>query len=161
MKKYFKNILLYFDRSFSKGTVNQILWLLGIMLVVYVVLIILSYLHQFYSTGTDGSNGRWYDVIFTLIDPGSGTPSMSSLFTILCALLGLVFFSGMLISVISNVLERRVEAYQKGETSYKLSNHIVIIGYNNSVPSLVKTLRTKGDKRDKDTIIEIQSSQDT
>lgn len=141
MKKYFKNILLYFDRSFSKGTVNQILWLLGIMLVVYVVLIILSYLHQFYSTGTDGSNGRWYDVIFTLIDPGSGTPSMSSLFTILCALLGLVFFSGMLISVISNVLERRVDSYVKGETTYnRLSDHVVVLGKNKSLPSLLRTI---------------------
>lgn len=161
MLKYLKNLKLYFDRSFSKGTMMQTLWLLGLMFVVYIVLIALSYLKNLYTHGTEGSNGRWYDVLFTLIDPGSGTSSMSSIFTILCALLGLVFFSGMLISVISNVLERRVEAYQKGETTYKLSDHVVIIGYNNSVPSLVKTLRTRGNKQDKDTIIEIQSSQDT
>lgn len=140
MKKYLKNLKLYFDRSFSKGTMMQTLWLLGIMVVVYIVLIALSYLKNLYTQGAEGSNGRWYDVIFTLIDPGSGTPSMSSVFTILCALLGLVFFSGMLISVISNVLERRVDSYVKGETTYKLSDHVVVLGKSKSLPSLLHAL---------------------
>ena len=140
MKKYLKNILLYFDRSFSKGTMKQTLWLLGIMVVVYMFLIALSYLKNLYTQGGEGSNGRWYDVIFTLIDPGSGTRSMFPAFTILCALFGLVLFSGMLISVISNVLERRVDSYVKGETTYNLSNHVVVLGYSKSLISLLRSI---------------------
>ena len=154
-----KNYKLFFDRSFSSGLGKQIIWLLAIMLVVYVLLIILSYIKTLYSPGEGDSLGRWYDVFFLLMDPGSSSGAMTSPFVIICSLVGLVVFSGMLISVISNVLERRVESYQNGETVYKLRDHIVIIGYNDSVPSLVSTLRTKGEHRDEDLFIVIQSSQ--
>lgn len=122
---------------------KQTLWLLGIMVVVYITLIALSYIKSLYSQDADatGSNGRWYDVMFILFDPGSISPSMSSAFGILCALFGLVLFSGMLISVISNVLERRVDSYVKGETTYSLSNHVVVLGYSKSLTSLLRSIK--------------------
>ena len=161
MNIFKKNYKLIFDRSFSSGLGKQIIWLLGIMLAVYMLLIVLSHIKTLYSPGEGDSLGRWYDIIFLLMDPGSSSGPMSSPFVIICALLGLVVFSGMLISVISNVLDRRVESYKNGETAYKLSDHIVIIGYNDSVPSLVRTLRTKGNHRDEDLFIEIMTGQET
>ena len=158
MKSTKRNFKLLFDRSFSSGLGKQIIWLLAIVLVVYAVLIILSYVSTLYTPGGEDSQGRWYDILLVLIDPGSGSSAISSPFVILCSIFGLVVFSGMLISVISNVLERRVESYQNGETVYKLRDHIVVIGYNDSVPSLVSTLRTKGQQRDEDLFIVIQSS---
>ena len=160
MNYFKKNYKLLFDRSFSSGLGKQIIWLLAIMLIVYVLLIILSYIKTFYSPEEGESLGRWYDVIFLLMDPGSSSGAMSSPFVIICALIGLVVFSGMLISVISNVLERRVESYLNGETVYDLRDHIVIIGYNDSVPSLVRTLHTK-DKTARNLFIVIQSGQTT
>lgn len=142
-KKWYKNIGLYFDRSFSKGVFKQLLWLVGIMLMVYAVLIILSYSRLFYEKGAEGSLGRWYDVLFVLVDPGSGNPSMRSHFIIICAVLGLIIFSGMLISVISNLLERRVDSFLKGETDYKVSDHVIILGFNSSVPSLLNVIYEK------------------
>lgn len=132
-----KNFKLIFDRSFSSGLGKQIKWLLAIMVVVYVFLIFLSHIKMFYLPGKGDSQGRWYDIFFLLMDPGSSSGAMSSPFVILCSLLGLVVFSGMLISVISNVLERRVESYEKGETNYDVSNHVVILGLNQTVPSLL------------------------
>ena len=162
MTNPFKNLPLRFDRSFSKGWLNQVLWLIGIMAVVYVILVGLSFARAFYAPGVEGSKGRWYDIVFVLIDPVTGSDSMSSPFILLCTVLGLVIFSGMLISVISNVLERRVESFKKGETTYRMSDHVVIIGYDDSVPSLVKTLRTKNkSERDEDLFILIQSGQTT
>lgn len=158
MNIFKRNYKLVFDRSFSSGLGKQIIWLLAIMLVVYVLLIILSHIKTLYSPEAGENYGRWYDVIFLLMDPGSSSGAMSSPFVIICSLLGLIVFSGMLISVISNVLERRVESYLNGESAYKLHDHIVIIGYNDSVPSLVSTLRTKGQQRDEDLFIVIQSS---
>ena len=157
----FKNLPLRFDRSFSKGLFRQVLWLVGIMAIVYILLAGLSGISALYSPGGEDSQGKWYDIMLVLIDPGSASSSMSTPFTILCAILGLIIFSGMLISVISNVLERRVEAYQNGETSYNMQDHILIIGYNNSVPSLVRTLRTKDNNKDEDMFIVIQSGQTT
>ena len=161
MTIFFRNLPLRFDRSFSKGLFRQVLWLVGIMAIVYIILAGLSGINAFYSPGSEDSQGKWYDIMLVLIDPGSASSSMSTPFTILCAVLGLIIFSGMLISVISNVLERRVEAYQNGETTYNMRDHILIIGYNNSVPSLVRALRTKDNNRDEDMFIVIQSGQAT
>jgi len=162
MTNFFRNLPLRFDRSFSKGLFRQVIWLVGIMAIVYIILVGLSSISSLYTPGSEDSHGRWYDVILILIDPGSASGSMSSPFIIICAVLGLIIFSGMLISVISNVLERRVEAYQNGETTYNMQDHILIIGYNDSVPSLVRTLRTKDKStRDEKLFIVIQSGQTT
>lgn len=131
--------LLGFDRSFSKGLISQLAWLAGIMCVVYIVLTGISYVGEMYAGG-ESENNRLLDILLVLIDPGSGSESMSSTLTIVCAILGLIIFSGMLISVISNVLERRVERYTKGETNYKIKNHVVILGFNRSIPSLIKQI---------------------
>lgn len=145
-KNIFKHFtLLGFDRSFSKGLISQLAWLAGIMCVVYIVLTGISYVGEMYARSESGSN-RLLDILLVLIDPGSGSESMSSTLTIVCAILGLIFFSGMLISVISNVLERRVDRYTKGETDYKVSNHYVIIGLNKTIPSLLRSLYKKSKK---------------
>ena len=157
MKNFFRNLPLRFDRSFSKGLFRQVLWLVGIMAIVYVILAGLSGISALYSPGSEDSQGKWYDILLVLIDPGSGSSSMSTPFTILCALLGLIIFSGMLISVISNVLERRVESYTKGETDYNVSNHVVVLGFNKSVPSLLNKVHEKH----KDSFIILMSEQDS
>ena len=133
-----KNISLRFDRSFSKGLFKQVLWLLAIMAIVYLLLVAMTHIRACYAPETGLGQGRWYDVLFLLIDPGSGSAAMSSPFVVLCAILGLVVFSGMLISLISNMLGRRVENYLNGETNYKVSNHVVILGYNKSITTLLK-----------------------
>lgn len=148
MKQIFKHFtLLGFDRSFSKGLISQLAWLAGIMCVVYIVLTGISYVGEMYAGG-EGEDNRLLDILLVLIDPGSGTEAMSSTLTIVCAILGLIIFSGMLISVISNVLERRVERYTKGETNYKISNHVIILGFNRSIPSLVKQILDDKYKRE-------------
>ena len=151
-----KNFKLSFDRSFSKGMGQQIIWLVGIMLVVYLILAGISYLGGMYTT--DGEdNKRFLDILFVLIDPGSSSEAMSSPLTIICAILGLVIFSGMLISVISNILERRVEDYLKGEADYNVRNHVVVLGFNKSIPSLL----TKIHDDHPDSMIIVMSNQDS
>ena len=140
MNSPFRMFTLLFDRSFSKGLFRQILWLLGIMLIVYFGFIGLSFFGMFYTPGGDGSRGRWYDVLFLLLDPGTLNDSLRSPFATIIALMGVIVFGGMLISVISNVLERRVDSYKKGNTNYSVSNHVVVLGFNKSVPSLLKKI---------------------
>lgn len=157
MRKWFSHISLRFDRSFSKGLYKQVLWLLGIIVLVYIVLVALSYVRALYTPGCQGSHGRWYDILFLLIDPGSSSATMSSPFVVLCAVLGLVVFSGMLISVISNVLQRRVESFMNGETDYKMGDHVVVLGYNKSIWSLLKKIH----KNHKHSFIVLMSERDT
>lgn len=57
---------------------------------------------------------------------------------IVASLLGTLLFTGLLVSVFSNFLQRRVESYEKGRIHYELSDHIVFIGYDDIMLPLVK-----------------------
>ncbi len=54
--------------------------------------------------------------------------------------LGSIFLSGLLISTITNVFERRADRWQSGFSYYKLKDHIVIIGSDQMVYGLVNQL---------------------
>lgn len=138
-----RNFSLFFDKSFSKGFWKQVGWLILIMVAVYLFLILLSYNDFFYFPGAEESKGRWYDILFLLIDPGTTNEGLRNPFALLVAILGMAVFSGMLISVISNLLQRRVEGYIEGSTNYSVSHHVIVLGFNRSIPSLLKRLNKK------------------
>ena len=79
MTNFFRNLPLRFDRSFSNGLFRQVLWLVGIMAIVYIILASLSGISALYSPGGEDSQGKWYDIMLVLIDPGSASSSMSTL----------------------------------------------------------------------------------
>lgn len=54
--------------------------------------------------------------------------------------LGSIFFSGLIISVITTLILRKVEAIKEGHVHYNIKNHIVIIGYDTIVPSIISEL---------------------
>lgn len=56
------------------------------------------------------------------------------------SMFGSIVLGGLLISTISNIIERRVENCRKGLIHYTLSDHIVIIGADAMLPSLVRQL---------------------
>ena len=59
--------------------------------------------------------------------------------------LGIVIFGGMLISLISNMISRRVENHQNGLTHYLKRNHVVIMGYDDMVPSIIINVCSNSD----------------
>lgn len=144
-KTKMNNLKLYFDRSFSGGIIHQIKWLVFIMLAVYLILVLFS-LFDFFYTSEATDNGRWLDVFFLMLNPGEGGVAVGSYFAVIISVVGMIVFSGMLISVMSNVLERRVENYKAGEANYSVSNHYVIIGFNKGIPSLLNKINLKSNK---------------
>ena len=155
-KDFFRNPALYFDRSFSSSIGKQIGWFMAVFLTVLIIL----YAIYCFLPGEGTLGERFANLLILLIGP-TESDKMPVVFTIIVDFLGLIILGGLLITVACNILDRRVEAYQNGETSYKLKGHIIIIGYNPSVPSLVKTLRTQDGSEDEETFILIQSGQDT
>lgn len=75
---------------------------------------------------------------------------------IVISLIGSVLVGGLLISTISNIMERRVERFRKGLVHYRMSGHYVIIGADAMLPGLVQQLFRK----DPDCEIVIQTSRD-
>lgn len=145
---------LSFDRSFSGSWIRQILWLAAASVVSYFIIVLLNDL--FWHRVLDART-----IALLLIDPGNAsndtqTPYFPAIFLI--AVFGVFIFSGMLVSVISNILERRVENFRKGEIHYQFHDHVLVLGFDTMVTHSVHRLCM--DKRYKGCDIIVQSSQD-
>ena len=152
LKRFFT---LGFDRAFSGRGRKQFVWLVGILLLFFGVIYLVSWFFTFPEPsdaatpdspqgagGSDVPMGRLLQLICLFIDPGSVANVSPELrwFSLGVAILGLVLVTGLLISVVSNMLERRVERYREGEIAYPLENHVVVIGFDEMVPMLVRQI---------------------
>ena len=146
------NWLLRFDRTFSGTIWWQIFILLAFAAVALIIGLVICY---FLTFGKNGAKVPFYEwALYLLVDsnalnniyideyPNGERPWGTLLFSLLGSLLGLVVFGGMLISVLSNMLERRIESYRSGKNTYVISGHYVILGYDEIVPSIIKQICT-------------------
>ena len=141
---------LHFDRSFSGKGWRQLAWLFGVIVTVFLLIYLVSFafifpepsLEEWTGIDKDVPMGRLLQLICVFIDPGNivEVPPYLRWFSLLVVVLGLILFCGLLISVISNMLERRIERYREGDIVYPLQNHIVIIGFDNMVPTLIQQI---------------------
>lgn len=70
------------------------------------------------------------------------------LFSVMVYIVGAVIFSGMLISIVSNWVTRRVENFRNGLTHYLVSGHTVILGYDDMIPSILEHVFAKNPQKD-------------
>ena len=56
------------------------------------------------------------------------------------AILGAIIFASLLINVIGNIFENIIESYNKGESRYAFKDHILILGNNRLLPSMLGRL---------------------
>ena len=139
------NILRKIDNTLSKSLRNQIKLLLAVVLLVSGLLIVSRLLFNLFTdSGTSTNVGDW---VFHFINPANSfTTAMDTgdkIWALLIGLCGMVFLSGLLISVFSNIIARRVEKVQNGQVYYHLKNHVVIIGYNKLCIGLIQQLAGK------------------
>lgn len=119
---------LHFDRSFSGKGWRQLAWLFGVIVTVFLLIYLISFafifpepsLEEWTGIDKDVPMGRLLQLICLFIDPGNivEVPPYLRWFSLLVVVLGLILFCGLLISVISNMLERRVERYREGDIVY-------------------------------------------
>lgn len=150
MNLFTRFFALHFDRSFSGKGWKQLLWLCGVILTIFSIIYGISLWFIFpeptYSDylidDSSAPLGRLMQLICLFIDPGNINNVSPSLrwFALLVVVTGLVLFCGMLISVLSNMLERRVERFREGDIVYPMKNHVVIIGFDSMVPTLIQQI---------------------
>ncbi len=150
----------YFDRSFSGSWWKQILWLVGaVALTVLFFWSISLYLfpnpEDFEIVGAREPEGRLMLLFRLFYDPGSieHLTVGARNFGVVVIIVGLVLFMGMLISVISNILERHIQRYMNGTFEYTFNNHDIILGYNKTVPGLIKTICQKLEETEENIMI--------
>ena len=133
--EYCKKAQRFFDRVISRSFLYQILLLFFAAGVVFCVFFLIM---QITNAGLKLGLSDW---IFSFINPGAtfeqAVEDSDRAWAIIFGVLGMVFLSGLLISVISNILERRVDKIKNGQAHYPFKNHVVIIGYDRMSISLI------------------------
>lgn len=85
---------------------------------------------------------EWWKFYYFFVDAGNqmSITDGSRWVGLIISTLGSIFLSGLLISTITNVFERRSDKWRTGFSYYKLKDHIVIIGSDQMVHGLVNQL---------------------
>lgn len=156
LKELFRYPVIGIDRILSSG----IRWQLLFLAVVIVFFILLFILIEWATDSTltikeNEPRNILLDVYYHFADPGNQYVVEgvgNRLLALFVSITGSVLMGGLLISIFSNIIDRRVERAREGQISYDFKNHYVIIGFDKMAIGLIKQLYRKGqsDERVKD-----------
>lgn len=149
------------DRTISGGIKAQItLLLVTVFTVLLVAALAVTCLHIGLGKDEEWCEQMWV-VYNNFVDPGnqfeqSGWTNRVAVSII--SLLGSVLLGGVLISTISNIIERRVDTIRTGKAYYKhIYDHYVVIGNSGITVSLIKELH----REDAEAAILVMSSRES
>ena len=142
--------LLRFDRTLSQDSQRQVLILLMVLAAIFMLSFLLLYL-----SGDDwikycekNNINKWAFPFYLLVDGNAFNNFYTNEKTVvggwatfvgcIIYIAGVVIFTGMIISVMTNMIERRVEKFRNGELYYLKSGHYIIMGFGDMVPSFIK-----------------------
>lgn len=166
-----------FDRSFSTKAKYQVFWLVATIIITLLLLTVFSIAVGIDETSFSDEAENFKDketgygfylieyVVALMLDPGQidhlkgGTTHVWSL---LFALLGVITITGLSISTITNMVQRRVNQYLNGEIRYdNFKGHYVIIGFGEIALAIIDQI-CKDEKYEKSPIpIIIMSNNDS
>ena len=169
IKKRYRSFLLRFDRILSHDLAKQVIILVGILIGIFILAFAtLSLFSPDWIKYCEKENiSKWIFPLYLLIDSNAFTNLYNSQdefsidrVTVIIAcifyVLGAIIFTGMIISVMTNMISRRVENHRYGLIHYLKSGHYVILGYDDMVPSIIDDIFT----RDENAYVLLLTSQD-
>lgn len=139
-----QKLRISFDRSFTKGVWKQAAWFALFFFIFFIIFSFVAMLPVLRDVD-DGSTNSFERIFYLLSSKHNyrallkGSNLFRWSFYTFVMILGSVVFGGM-VSIISNMLNRHVSRYLEGNVTYKLKNHVVIVGYDIVVPELVKQI---------------------
>lgn len=143
MKKYsFKDKLRYkFDKEMSKGTIAMVRML---FLITFLVVLIVGIITAFFTDEGDNNilDNVWLSLMHA-IDAGTLTADSGSfIFMLLMTIVTIcgLFITSVLIGIINAGLETKMEALKKGKSKVLEENHIVILGFQPNVFTIISQL---------------------
>lgn len=153
MTKPRKKILLALDKALSESLIKQIAILIVLLAFTLALsFILLSFSGSDWKAFCDEKQLHWWLLpLYLLIDPNAlnnlyintGIHGWMLLASTIVYILGTVVFTGMIIGVINNAISNRVENHRNGYTHYLLSDHYLIMGYDEMVPSIIQDIFSK------------------
>ena len=141
VRKLWKSYLRWFDRSFSRGWLDQ---------VTFLTLTISGFIGVWYLVALSFPGERnFMRILELMMDPGAfiGSdklegPTFPIIFSWIIAISGAVLFSAMLITVIGNIVSNRIDEFKKGLLRYDFDHHILILGANTMLVNMLKEIAT-------------------
>lgn len=156
MEKKHRAIWLLFDRILAQDIFRQAVILIVILAAVLIVSFVLLSLSgaDWITYCNDNNISKWVFPLYLLIDGNafnsfyvSDNVSGGTVFVAgVIYIIGVIIFTGMLISVMTNMIERRVEDHKEGHIHYLESGHYVIMGFDEMVPSFIRYVFEKDPK---------------
>lgn len=135
------------DRTISGGIRPQLKILMTLVATILFIFFIIVLIFSIELGGSDGFWERLWLVYNNFVDSGNQVVEkgwVNRLLVTFMSLCGTVLLSGVLISTISNIIERRVDAIKSGKVTYrKIKQHYVIIGFCDTTISLIKEICKK------------------
>lgn len=139
-----------FDKAFYRSKGEQFLWLVALVAIFLILGMIVG--HFFNIT-------EWEVVELMLNPPGTFSGSYNegplvALIELTIAVIGAVVFTSLLINAFGNWLDRRIDAYKKGEVVYSFDNHVLIFGANSMLINILKSVLNDSDNDKCDIVIQ-------
>lgn len=140
LTKYWNRCVRLFDRSFSSGWGRQVMFLGGALLVSLFLGTLALYCTADLSLEEKDSRS-FIRTLELLLDPGSfngSTEDFPIIVQLFITLVGAVFFTAMLITVLGNIISNRIEDYKKGRVRYTFDNHVLVLGANSMLVNMLR-----------------------
>ena len=132
--------------SVGKGV--QLFWL--IIIIFIVLLVFWAIISLVFKDGTI----QWQDLVALILDPGCfGGAGSHDIFRLIVTICGLFLFSALLISVVSNIFENIAESFRNGRSRYSHKGHVLILGGEHHVLSMIPALLEDGSPYKEDIVI--------
>ncbi len=151
MKKIIETLKYKFDNIMSKGTISLV-WML--FLVTALVITLLGIAARLVNGGTLREN-IWAGVMHT-IDAGTitGTDTANLGFLIVMCLVTLsgLFITSILIGIITTGFEEKLNQLKKGNSKVIEKNHTLILGFNESIYTILNELIIANENKKKASI---------
>jgi ion channel POLLUX/CASTOR len=149
-----------FDNTLSRGTPALIAWLAVVSIFFLVITALLLVLTGTQPAGDGGASLSftelvWHNLMRTLDAGTMGGDTGSAVYLIITLLvtLGGVFIVGTLIGLISNGVGNQIEELRKGRSLVAEKDHIVILGWNDQIYSIIGELILGNENRKRNCIV--------
>lgn len=141
--KLWNSFVRWFDRSFSSGWSRQVIFLCGLL--AFFIVLWTSIMHV--CRGGLYSDFAFSRTLELMLDPGafqeadagadSGPNDFPMGLRLLITLSGAIIFTAMLITVLGNIISNRIDNYKKGRVRYHFDDHILVLGANSMLVSML------------------------
>ena len=140
----------WFDGQMSQGSLGLVKLLAAVCLTMCLVIAVLLQVNGINVTGeNDNFHVRLYTSFVTMMNsflPGYNASLGYRILLVTDALFG-VFVTSMLIGILSNAIQEKMEQLKKGNVTVMEENHIVVLGFEPGEYTLIQELVYGADKR--------------